>query len=519
MNGITNGSLSLLTDLYQLTMAYGYWKNGLHDTRATFHLSFRSLPFHGGFAVACGQGSAREWLESFSFTPDDCEYLQTLEGADGKPLFEDAFLKYLRELRLDLEIDAVEEGEVVFAHQPLLRVEGPILHCQIVETALLSILNFQTLIATKAARVCLAARGEPVLEFGARRAQGLDGALSASRAAFIGGASATSNVLAGKIWGIPVRGTHAHAWVMLFPSEKDAFEAYAHALPNNCTFLVDTYDTLEGVRNAIEVGLELRKSGHEMSGIRLDSGDLAYLSIEARKLLDAAGFPDANIVASNDLDEETIDSLKGQGARINVWGVGTNLVTGGAQSALGGVFKLSAVWDEGTSTWQPRVKLSEQTAKTSLPGRLQVRRFFRLDSSRLSDNRDGNIVAQEKNGVGVLNAADAIFDVDDGMREGAAIVHPSDPMRRRAVEGGFEFRDLLRPWFRGGHSVEHVGEQGEAARRQGEAQAARDKARRSLSEFHPSIKRGLNPHEFPAGLEESLHEKRARLVLEARRMS
>ena len=495
MNGLTTGSLSLLNDLYQLTMAYGYWKNGLHNTRAAFHLSFRSIPFHGGFAIAAGLGTAREWLQEFRFTPDDCEYLGTLEGADGQPLFESAFLKYLQELRLDLDIDAIEEGEVVFAHEPLLRVEGPILHCQIVETALLTILNFQTLIATKAARVCHAARGESVLEFGARRAQGLDGALSASRAAHIGGAHATSNVLAGKIWGIPVRGTHAHSWVMLFPDELSAFQAYAHALPNNCTFLVDTYDTLDGVRHAIEVGRELRESGHEMSGIRLDSGDLAYLSIEARRLLDEAGFEQANVVASNDLDEGTIESLKLQGARINVWGVGTNLVTGGDQSALGGVFKLSAIQRDGA--WEPRLKLSEQTAKVSIPGRLQVRRFFRANQ----------------------NVADAIFDLDGGSAlEKVVIVHLADPLRRRAVEPDLQWRDLLRPWFRSGQPVQSSdnSEADESELRRAEVQAARARAARSLSELHPTIKRALNPHEFPAGLEESLHEKRARLILRAR---
>ncbi len=552
MNGLTNGSLSLLNDLYQLTMAYGYWKHGLHGTRAAFHLSFRALPFHGGFAIACGLGTAREWLQEFGFTEGDCQYLSTLEGADGNPLFEPGFLQYLRELRLELDIDAIEEGEVVFAHEPLLRVEGPILHCQLVETALLSILNFQTLIATKAARVCLAARGEAVLEFGARRAQGLDGALSASRAAYIGGVGATSNVLAGKVWGIPVRGTHAHSWVMLFPDELSAFEAYAQALPNNCTFLVDTYDTLEGVRHAIEVGRELRRAGHELSGIRLDSGDLAYLSMEARRLLDEAGFEQANVVASNDLDEGTIESLKGQGARVNVWGVGTNLVTGGSQSALGGVFKLSAIERDGA--WQPRLKLSEQTAKVSLPGRLQVRRFFRAPASSAEFKAAGegnnvaaisgepNRVAQprvplvpEASGsvgavsMGVVNVADAIFDVDAGLRgEPIVIVHPGDPLRRRTVEAGLAWRDLLRPWFRDGQPLEPLepsraseselshAEPGQSERRQGEVRQARARAARSLGELHPAIKRALNPHEFPAGLEESLHENRARLILEAR---
>jgi nicotinate phosphoribosyltransferase len=540
MNGFTQGTLSLLNDLYQLTMAYGYWKNGLHETRAAFHLSFRSLPFHGGFAIAAGLGTAREWLQEFRFEPSDCDYLATLQGADGQPLFEEGFLKYLGELRLDLDIDAIEEGEVVFAHEPLLRVEGPILHCQLVETALLTLLNFQTLIATKAARVCLAARGESVLEFGARRAQGIDGALSASRAAYIGGAAATSNVLAGKIWGIPVKGTHAHSWVMLFPDERSAFEAYAHALPNNCTFLVDTYDTLEGVRHAIEVGRGLRERGHEMSGIRLDSGDLAYLSIEARRLLDEAGFEEASIVASNDLDEGTIESLKVQGARVNVWGVGTNLVTGGDQSALGGVFKLSAIQQPG-GAWEPRIKLSEQTAKVSLPGRLQVRRFFRTQNVRPQDapregwDGEGKNVAQQRSArsasvaegvavnAAVMNVADAIFDLDQGLgAPGLVTVHPSDSLRRRTIDESLPWRDLLRPWFRNGQpvGVELAGETREAEAReirQREVRAARERAQQSLSELHPAIKRSLNPHEFPAGLAGPLHEERARLIVQARR--
>ena len=237
----------------------------------------------------------------------------------------------------------IPEGTIVFPHEPLLRVHGPLLQAQLLETALLNIVNFQTLVATKAARVVLAARGEPVLEFGLRRAQGIDGALAASRAAYLGGCAATSNVLAGRLYGIPVRGTHAHSWVMCFDDELEAFRAYARAMPNNCVFLVDTYDTLDGVRHAIEVGQELRRQGHEMIGIRLDSGDLAWLSIEARRMLDEAGFPKATIVASNELDEQIIASLKDQGATIGVWGVGTRLVTAYDQPALGGVYKLAAI--------------------------------------------------------------------------------------------------------------------------------------------------------------------------------
>jgi nicotinate phosphoribosyltransferase len=295
------------------------------------------------------------------------EFLATLTGDDGKPLFESAFLEYLRALRFTCDVDAIPEGTVAFPHEPLLRITGPILQCQLLETALLNLINFQSLIATKAARVCLATQGEPVLEFGLRRAQGLDGGLAASRAAYIGGCAATSNVLAGKTFDIPVRGTHAHSWVMAFDDEREAFSAYAKAMPNNCVFLVDTYDTLEGVRRAVETGKWLRERGHEMVGIRLDSGDLAWLSVEARKILDNGGFPKALIVASNDLDEHIIASLKAQGAQINVWGVGTKLITAFDQPALGGVYKLGAIrGDDGR--WVYKVKLSEQAAKVSTPG-------------------------------------------------------------------------------------------------------------------------------------------------------
>ena len=371
-----DGSTALLTDLYQLTMAYGYWKSGRAHQQANFQLFFRKQPFDGGFSVVCGIEPALEWIENFGFNASDLEYLGTLTGADEQPLFEPGFLQYLGELKLSVDIDAMREGTVCFAQEPLMRVQGSVLQCQLLETALLNLVNFQTLIATKAARICLAAGDDGVLEFGARRAQGIDGALSASRAAFVGGCAATSNVLAGKCFGIPTRGTHAHSWVMLFDSELEAFETYADSLPNNVVFLVDTYDTLEGTRHAVEVGKKLRKHGHDLLGIRLDSGDLAYLSIEARRILDEGGFPDAKIYASNDLDEETIASLKNQGARIGVWGVGTRLVTGHDQPALGGVYKLTAMRDSADEQWQPRIKLSEQTIKISNPGILGVRRFF-----------------------------------------------------------------------------------------------------------------------------------------------
>ena len=306
-------------------------------------MTFRRNPFGGGFTIAAGLATAVDYLQQSRFTADDTAYLAGLTGNDGRPLFEPAFLDFLCGMEPACDIDAVPEGTVVFPQEPLVRVRGPLLQAQLLETALLNIINFQTLIATKAARLVLAAQGEPVLEFGLRRAQGIDGALSASRAAYIGGCEATSNVLAGQLFDIPVRGTHAHSWVMCHDDELTAFREYARVMPNNCVFLVDTYDTLEGVRHAVDVGQELRRQGHELIGVRLDSGDLASLSIEARQILDEAGFPDAAIVASNDLDEHIVETLKQQGAKISVWGVGTRLVTGYDDPALGGVYKLSAI--------------------------------------------------------------------------------------------------------------------------------------------------------------------------------
>ncbi len=345
-------SLALLTDLYQLTMASAYWKTGTHRKEAVFNLHFRSNPFSGGYSVACGLAEVVEYLEQFRFDEKDLDYLQSLRGNDAQPLFAGEFLDELRRMEFNWDVDAIPEGTVVFANEPLIRVRGPILQCQLLETTLLNLVNFQTLIATKAARICGAARGQPVLEYGLRRAQGIDGALSASRAAYVGGCAATSNLLAGRLFGIPVRGTHAHSWVMSFEDEAEAFNAYADAMPNNVVFLVDTYNTLEGVRKAAEIGQKLAASGHRMIGIRLDSGDLAWLSIEARKILDAVGLTDARILATNDLDEYLIENLKNQGAKIDTWGVGTRLITAYDQPALGGVYKLTAIRDSNDQEWR-----------------------------------------------------------------------------------------------------------------------------------------------------------------------
>jgi nicotinate phosphoribosyltransferase len=475
--------LGLLTDLYELTMAYGYWKTGTWTKEAVFHLHFRKPPFGSGFSLACGLAPAIEFVEGFRFSGEDLEYLAGLTGSDGSPLFAAEFFDVLRRLDFSCDIDAIPEGTVVFPNEPLVRVRGPIFQAQLLETALLNLINFQTLIATKAARVCLAAQGEPVIDFGLRRAQGIDGGLAASRAAYAGGCAGTSNVLAGKLFGIPVKGTHAHSWVLSFDTELEAFDAWAAAMPNNCVFLVDTYNSLDGVRHAVEVGRRLREQGHEMVGVRLDSGDLAYLSVEARRILDAAGFPEAQIMASSELDEHLIESLKLQGARIAVWGVGTRLVTAHDDPALGGIYKLTAVRERG-GPWEYKVKLSEQAVKVTTPGIQQVRRFS----------------------AGGLFMADMIFDEELGAPAAPTIVDPADLTRRKGIPEGTPWEDLLVPVFRGGKRVYDPPPLDEV-RRRGIDQ---------LGRLHTGIKRFANPHQYPVGLELKLFDLKVRLILEAR---
>lgn len=377
-------NLALLTDLYQLTMAYGYWKTGCAEDEAVFHLFYRKNPFENNYAIACGLQDVIDFLANFQFSASDIDYLKTLTDSKGEVLFEKAFLNYLRQLKFTCDLDAIEEGTIVFAQEPLLRIKGPLLQAQLIETILLNSINFQTLIATKSARIVAAAKGDAVLEFGLRRAQGIDGSLSASRAAYIGGCHASSNVLAGKIYGIPVKGTHGHSWVMSFENELEAFEAYADTMPNNCILLVDTFDSIKGIQKAIKVGEKLQQKGHSFLGIRLDSGDLVTLSINARKLLDEAGFHQAKIVASDGLDEYKIETLKNKGALIDVWGVGTNLVTAKDQPALGGVYKLAAIRKK-ESKWIYKLKLSNTSNKVSTPGILQVRRYLMSDGQPFGD--------------------------------------------------------------------------------------------------------------------------------------
>ena len=333
----------LLTDLYELTMLAGYLEEGMTEKQAVFDLFFRTNPYEGGYAVFAGLEPALEYLEGLNFLPEELEYLQ------GLGIFKPRFIEFLREFRFRCTVTAPPEGTVVFANEPLLTVEGALAEAQFVETALLNIINFQTLVATKAARITHAAAGAPVIEFGLRRAHGPDGGLSCARAACVGGVRSTSNVQAGMVYGLPVRGTHAHSWVQAFPDELTAFRAYAEAFPDSSILLVDTYDTLKsGIPNAITVARELRAGGHELRGVRLDSGDLAFLSRESRRMFDEAGFPEVKIVASNELDEFVIDSIRDEGGRVDIYGVGTRLATCAGDRAAGR-------WAGSTSWWRSTV--------------------------------------------------------------------------------------------------------------------------------------------------------------------
>ncbi len=419
-------SSALLTDLYELTMAYGYWRLGVWNRPATFHLFFRRLPFDGGFAVASGLESVLHFLEAFRFGDDDLAYLDTLRDARGAPLFPEAFLRFLADLRPSLNLDAVEEGRVVFPNEPLLRVQGSVLECQLLETPLLNLVNFQTLVATKAARVCRAAGRRPVLEFGLRRAQGPDGALSASRAAYVGGVAATSNLLAGKLFGIPVKGTHAHSWVMFFPSEEEAFQHWLEVMPGNSVLLLDTYDSETAAGRAAAAARRLQAAGDNLSAVRIDSGNLAEVSRRVRAVLSRAGLEDTKIIASGDLDEFRIQELTK--APIDIWGVGTRLVTAHGDPALEGVYKLGAIFD---SAWKPVVKTSEDGSKTNLPGRVSVRRFHA--QGRLL----GDVVYEE--GLGLPEEVTA-----EDPRTGAPL------FRARATDHS---EDLLVPVARSGRRV------------------------------------------------------------------
>lgn len=473
-------SLALLTDLYELTMAYGYWKLGMMNQNAAFSLFFRRRPFQGSFAITAGLETAIQFIENFRFESSDLEYLESLKAYNGKPLFEKGFLDYLKAFQFECDVDAMVEGTAAFPYEPLLIVKGPILHAQLLESSLLNIINFQTLIATKASRICAAAEGDEVIEFGLRRAQGIDGALSGTRASYVGGCHSTSNVIAGKHFGIPVKGTHAHSWIMAFEKEEEAFDAYAEVMPHNCIYLVDTYDTIQGVKRAIQVAKAKEKEGVKMLGVRLDSGDLAHLSIEIRRLLDEAGFQDAKIMASNELDEMIIRDLKKQGSKINLWGVGTNLITAKDQPALDGVYKLSAVQDQ-KGKWDYKIKISEQIVKTTNPGILQVRRFFDEKGQYLSD---------------------MLFDIESPSPQRNVFIDPVDPTRQKEMPADTPYKDLLVPIFRRGKCVYQSPS----------LQEMRAHTLAELGRFSSSVRRFLYPEPYFVGLEKSLHELKMRLI-------
>ncbi len=424
-------NLTLLTDLYELTMMQGYFKNQNKDV-VVFDAFYRSNPCGGGYSVCAGLQQVIEYIENLHFNKEDIAYLR------GLKIFDEDFLEYLSTFKFSGDIYAVPEGSLIFPREPLIKVVAPIMEAQLIETAILNIINHQCLIATKAARVCYAAQGDGVMEFGLRRAQGPDAGTYGARAAIIGGCKGTSNVLCGQMFHVPVLGTHAHSWIMSFPDEYTAFKKYAELYPNACTLLVDTYDTLKsGIPNAIRVFTEMREAGIPLTnfGIRMDSGDLAYLSKQVRKMLDEAGFPDAVISASNDLDEYLIETLKQQGATITSWGVGTNLITAKDNPAFGGVYKLAAIRDE-QGNFVPKIKLSENIEKVTNPGN---KTFYRI-----YDKETGKIKAD------LICLAEERFDESADMK----LFDQNAPWKKTRLPGGsYTMREMLVPVIKAGKTV------------------------------------------------------------------
>ena len=470
-------NLTMLTDLYQLTMMQGYLENGLQDNVAVFDVFFRTLPHGSGYVITAGLEQVVEYLENLSFKEEDLAYLK------GLNIFSDDFIRELKNFRFNGDIDAIPEGTPVFPFEPLLRVKARLFEAQFIETALLNLINFQTVVATKAARIVMAAEADSVMEFGLRRAQGPDAGIIGARAAFIGGCKSTSNVLAGKMYGIPVSGTQAHSWIQCFPSELEAFRAYARTFPHNCLLLVDTYNVLKsGVPNAIKVGLELEEKGHKFLGIRIDSGDLAYLSRESRKMLDEAGLKHAIIVGSNDLDESTIWSIRSQGAPINAWGVGTHLITSKNSPSLGGVYKLAAEGDE--LSLKPRLKVSENVDKITNPGVKKVVRFYDKAGKAMAD-----LIALE----------DETFNPDKPL----TIFDPIQTWKRKTLRD-FATRELLVPIFRGGKRVYELPNLFDI----------QSTAQRELETLWPEVKRLTNPHKYIVDLSEGLFNLKRDLLMQ-----
>ena len=427
-------NLTLMTDLYEMTMMQGYFKTNNREV-VVFDAFYRSNPCGGGYAICAGLEQVIDYIKNLHFSEEDITYLRSLH------IFDEDFLDYLKGFHFSGDIYAIPEGTIIFPREPLIKVIAPIMEAQLIETAILNILNHQSLIATKAARVCYAAKGDGVMEFGLRRAQGPDSGTYGARAAMIGGCKGTSNVLAGQLFDVPVLGTHAHSWIMSFSDEYAAFKNYARLYPSACILLVDTYDTLNsGVPNAIRVFQEMKQEGIPLTyyGIRMDSGDLAYLSKKVRRMLDEAGFADAVISASNDLDEYLIESLKFQGAMITSWGVGTNLITSKDNPAFGGVYKLAAVKGEDGS-FLPKIKLSENTEKVTNPGNKTIFRIY--------DNDTGKIRADYICLVGET------FDAEDDL----ILFDPNEPWKKTRLAGGsYSMRELLAPIFQNGMEIQAI---------------------------------------------------------------
>ncbi|MDR0221364.1 MAG: nicotinate phosphoribosyltransferase [Lachnospiraceae bacterium] len=474
-------NLTLMTDLYELTMMQGYFQHKNRNETVVFDMFYRNNPSGGGYAVMAGLEQLIAYIENLRFSEEDLAYLKSLG------LFSADFLEYLRGFSFSGDIFAIPEGTVVFPREPLVKVIAPIMEAQLIETAVLNIINHQSLIATKAARVCYAAKGDKILEFGLRRAQGPDAGIYGARAAMIGGCVATSNVLTGRMFNVPISGTHAHSWIMSFPDEYTAFKTYGEMYPHACILLVDTYDTLKsGVPNAIRVFTELRAAGHELKnyGIRLDSGDLAYLSKRARAMLDAAGFSDAVISASNDLDEYLIESLKAQGAAIGVWGVGTRLITSQDDPAFGGVYKLAAVMGA-DGEFIPKIKLSENSEKITNPGNKKVLRVYEKESGKIK--------------------ADLICLVGESYDESEDLnlFDPLEPWKKtQLAAGSYELRELLAPIFKDGVCVYDTPP----------VMEIRAHCQRELQTLWDETRRFVNPHTVYVDLSKQLYEMKMGLL-------
>lgn len=474
-------NLTLLTDLYQLTMMQGYFKNKEKEI-VIFDLFYRRNPSGNGYAICCGLEQVIDYIKNLNFSYEDIEYLRSLG------IFEEDFLTYLSSFHFSGDIYAIPEGSVVFPKEPLVKVIAPIMEAQLIETALLNIVNHQSLIATKASRVVYAAGDDTVMEFGLRRAQGPDAGIYGARAAVIGGCCGTSNVLTGKMWNVPIKGTHAHSWIMSFKDEYTAFSTYANMYPQACILLVDTYDTLKsGVPNAIRVFTEMREKGIKLTnyGIRLDSGDLAYLSKKARKMLDEAGFTDAVISASSDLDEYLIDSLKTQGAKITSWGVGTNLITSKDCPAFGGVYKLAAIMDETTGEFIPKIKLSENSEKITNPGNKTVFRIYEKDTGKIK----ADLIAL---------AGENIDETKDLM-----IFDPIEVWKKTLLEAGtYTVREMMVPVFKKGICVYTSPS----------VMEIKEYCQTELDSLWEESRRLINPHKVHIDLSDALYDIKKKLL-------